>query len=60
MWETVRDRFPSGIVLLHAALSFVIPYVIYRINQALHGQGDPPWKRKEEESDSSGAARKST
>lgn len=25
-------------------LAFLIPYVVYKINNRLHEHGDPPWK----------------
>lgn len=28
-------------------LAFVVPYVIYKVNNRLHEYGDPPWKKED-------------
>jgi hypothetical protein len=43
MWEAIQERLPSGMVLLCAVLSAVIPSIIYYVNKKLHELGDPPW-----------------
>lgn len=46
MWQAIMERMPSTQILIHAALSALIPWSIYKINQKLHQYGDPPWKKK--------------
>lgn len=53
MWETIIGRLPEKMVLICTILSFLIPYVIYKINAKLHKFGDPSWKREEEGKSSS-------
>lgn len=45
MWDTLMGFLPNNLVLLCTILSFVIPYLIYKINQKLHEYGDPSWKK---------------
>ncbi|MDY0405850.1 hypothetical protein P5G51_010990 [Virgibacillus sp. 179-BFC.A HS] len=44
MWDNITDLLPDTTVLLCAAASFVVPYVIYKVNQKIHKIVDPPWK----------------
>jgi len=37
---------PSGLVFVCAALTFIVPYTIYRVNRAIHRHGDPAWKKR--------------
>ncbi len=46
MWETFVGFIPSGLILFCAALSVIIPWTIYTINQLLHKHGDPPWMKE--------------
>nr|WP_204669689.1 hypothetical protein [Gracilibacillus alcaliphilus] len=46
MWEKLMGVLPEKLILLCTVLSFLIPYVIYKVNQKLHKYGDPPWKHK--------------
>lgn len=45
MWDRLIGRIPSGGVFIYAGLSFVIPWIVYKINKALHRYGDPSWKK---------------
>ncbi|WP_187378599.1 hypothetical protein [Oceanobacillus jeddahense] len=46
MWEQITGALPDYLILLCTVLTFLIPYVIYTINQKLHEYGDPPWKHE--------------
>lgn len=48
MWDQIVGALPNKLILLCTILSFLIPYIIYKINAKLHGFGDPPWKREED------------
>ncbi|UKS30402.1 hypothetical protein LOZ80_16260 [Paenibacillus sp. HWE-109] len=54
MWSRFIGSMPSGLVILCALLSFVVPFGIYTFNQKLHEYGDPPWKLKTDEKDADG------
>jgi hypothetical protein len=49
MLENIPGRFPQGLILICTILSFVIPYIFYKVNSKLHEHGDPPWKKNEQE-----------
>ena len=51
MWENLIGRLPEKLILLCTVLSFLIPYLIYKINQKLHKYADPPWKKDEGENE---------
>jgi len=53
MWRDILGHLPEKLVLFCTALSFLIPYSIYKINSKLHEYGDPSWKREERENSSS-------
>ncbi|ENH96629.1 hypothetical protein J416_09639 [Gracilibacillus halophilus YIM-C55.5] len=36
---------PERIVIICTILAFLFPYIIHKINQLLHKNGDPPWKK---------------
>ncbi|GIP64532.1 hypothetical protein J32TS6_30870 [Virgibacillus pantothenticus] len=38
---------PSIETFIYTALAFIIPLVIFKINQKFHKYGDPPWKKEE-------------
>ncbi|CEI82629.1 hypothetical protein J18TS1_24070 [Oceanobacillus oncorhynchi subsp. incaldanensis] len=44
MWDELTGILPNYLILLCTLLSFLVPYVIYKVNQKLHEYGDPPWK----------------
>lgn len=46
MWTILKERLPSTMVILYAAVTVVLPWLVYKINQSLHQHGDPPWKGK--------------
>ncbi|TCP30034.1 hypothetical protein EV207_107130 [Scopulibacillus darangshiensis] len=48
MWKFILDYKPSLLVLSIAVLSFVIPVLIYFVNQKIHKAADPPWKNKQQ------------
>lgn len=47
MWQILLERLPSIRVCVCAAMSALIPYVVYRIHQKLLKFGSPPWKQDE-------------
>lgn len=49
----IIDRLPSLFSLFCTVLAYLIPLSIYKINQKMHEDADPPWKKKEEEQSSS-------
>ena len=36
---------PQNLILICTVLAFVVPYSVYKINQKLHENGDPAWKK---------------
>lgn len=61
MWERITGILPNYLTLLCTGLSFLVPYVIYKVNQKLHKYGDPPWKHKRyEENEKMGDKNKRT
>ncbi|WP_166554457.1 MULTISPECIES: hypothetical protein [Clostridia] len=38
---------PSIETFIYTSLAFIIPLVIFKINQKFHKYGDPPWKKEE-------------
>ncbi|WP_391574290.1 hypothetical protein [Cohnella sp.] len=46
--KMLSDRVPTASVLVNAALSALVPWIVYIINRALHRYGDPAWKRGEQ------------
>ncbi|WP_377559037.1 hypothetical protein [Ornithinibacillus salinisoli] len=44
------ERVPSMIGIFCTLLAFLVPYVIYKVNQKFHREADPPWKREEKSS----------
>jgi len=45
MWHWIEDRIP---IFILAILSLLIPWGIYKLNQAFHQYADPPWKKDDE------------
>lgn len=45
MWKEIIDLLPSKMILFASFLSFLIPFLVFKINQKLHKYGDPPWKK---------------
>lgn len=41
-WQSITDPLR----VFCNILVFVIPYMVYKINQRLHKFGDPAWKKK--------------
>ncbi|MGN8648009.1 hypothetical protein ACTNEO_18240 [Gracilibacillus sp. HCP3S3_G5_1] len=46
MWEIIIGKLPDKLILIVTILTVLVPYVIYKANQKLHKNGDPPWKKK--------------
>lgn len=53
MWSTIAKYVPPLSTFIYAFMAFVIPWMVYRLNQYLHKYGDPPWKHNEEGASSS-------
>ncbi|MBM7601539.1 hypothetical protein JOC34_003964 [Virgibacillus halotolerans] len=45
MFDSLMGFLPSKLVLICTILAFVIPFIIYQVNQKLHEHGDPPWMK---------------
>ncbi|WP_179151962.1 hypothetical protein [Oceanobacillus senegalensis] len=52
MWNMIMERMPSTLGMFCTALAFLVPYVTYKINQKLHKDMDPPWKKEEKKQSS--------
>ncbi|MGJ9458420.1 hypothetical protein [Oceanobacillus sp. CF4.6] len=47
MWTMIMERIPTTLGFVCTFLAFFVPYVTYKINQKLHKDGDPPWKKED-------------
>lgn len=47
MWDFILERFPTLKEWFYIFLAFIVPYTIYKVNQMLHEEMDPPWKKEE-------------
>lgn len=50
MWTMIMERMPSMLGFVCTALAFLIPFTVHKINQKLHEDTDPPWKKEEQSS----------
>ncbi|WP_176142499.1 hypothetical protein [Halobacillus hunanensis] len=48
MWDNIVGRFPTTMIIICTALSFAVPMAVYKVNQAIHQHGDPPWKKNKD------------
>ncbi|WP_202925672.1 hypothetical protein [Virgibacillus sp. MSP4-1] len=46
MWSVIVERLPDGLSISGIILSYVIPFLTFKINEKLHEAGDPPWKKE--------------
>jgi hypothetical protein len=47
MWQTIVERIIlTPLEFAGIALAFIIPFTIYKINQIIHKDMDPPWKKE--------------
>ncbi|WP_010651686.1 hypothetical protein [Oceanobacillus massiliensis] len=51
MWDMMMDRLPTKLGFLCLFLAYFVPYVTYKVNQNLHKDADPPWKKEERNND---------
>lgn len=47
MKEIIIGFLPDKLVLYCTLIAFFLPLITYKVNQKLHEQGDPPWKKEE-------------
>ncbi|WP_068676943.1 hypothetical protein [Oceanobacillus sp. Castelsardo] len=47
MWDSILERFPTLLEWFYTLLAFIVPFLVYKVNQVLHEALDPPWKREE-------------
>ncbi|GGN54432.1 MULTISPECIES: hypothetical protein [Oceanobacillus] len=52
MWSMITERIPSLLGVFCTVLAYLIPLSIYKVNQKLHEDADPPWKKEEEKQSS--------
>ena len=46
MWTNLVERILDLGNVICTLLSFLIPFIIYKINNVLHKNIDPPWKKE--------------
>lgn len=39
---------PEKLIFICTILSFLIPFLVYKVNQKLHEYGDPTWKKEDQ------------
>lgn len=44
MWDAIIGLLPNKGVWLCTAITAILPYLVYKINQKVHKVIDPPWK----------------
>ena len=42
---------PGKLILICTIIAFVVPYSVYKINEKLHEDGDPAWKKADREAE---------
>ncbi len=47
MWERFLGILPEKMIVFCTLVTFLVPYLIYKLNQKLHKKGDPPWKKED-------------
>ncbi|HLR08950.1 MAG TPA: hypothetical protein VK136_06765 [Bacillota bacterium] len=47
MWDRLLDTLSDKMILFCTVLSFLLPYMVYKVNTWLHDYGDPPWKKED-------------
>lgn len=48
MWQMFKESLTEPLRVFCNIAAFAIPYGVYKINQHLHKNGDPPWKQDEQ------------
>jgi hypothetical protein len=46
--DEILGLLPSKLISLCTVLAFLIPFLVYKVNQKLHENGDPTWKKEEQ------------
>lgn len=49
MWNFIVEHFPSFSQWMYTFLSFIVPFIVYKVNLKFHETMDPPWKKEEQE-----------
>jgi hypothetical protein len=45
VWDFLLGFLPKNLVIICTVLAFLVPYSVFKVNQKLHENGDPPWKK---------------
>ncbi|NLY79741.1 MAG: hypothetical protein GX072_07590 [Lysinibacillus sp.] len=43
----IVERFPGMYTVVCTVLAFLIPFFVYKINERIHLNADPPWKKED-------------
>lgn len=46
--EQFLGFLPGKLIFICTLLAFLIPFSVYKVNQKLHENGDPAWKKEEQ------------
>lgn len=46
MTDIIMGFLPNKLVLYGMLITFFVPLIIYKVNQVLHKEGDPPWAKE--------------
>lgn len=46
--DQLMGLLPGKLIFICTTLSFLIPFSVYKVNQKLHENGDPTWKKEEQ------------
>lgn len=47
MMNFIEERIPGMFTIVCTLLAFLIPYLVYKINEKIHLNVDPPWKKED-------------
>ncbi len=49
MIDLLIGFLPDKLILICTIIAFVVPHSVYKINEKLHEDGDPAWKKVDRE-----------